>query len=155
THPGGIALSTDTSGNTFASVAGDTNSTDFPTTPGAYQRSYAGGSSDAFVTQYGPTGAVVYSSYLGGAGADAANSIAVDTSGNAYVTGYTASSNLPTTSGAFQTSIGANGTDAFVTKFNPAGSGLVYSTYLGGTNGPGNTSGAGIALDSFGNAYVT
>jgi hypothetical protein len=152
-HQLGIALSTDTSGNTFAYVAGGTTSTDFPTTAGAYQVASAG-SADAFVTKFDPTGAVVYASYLGGTGIDGAAGIAADTTGNAYLTGYTRSTNLPTTPGAFQTAFGGGnggGGDAFVTKFNPAGSGLVYSTYLGG---PDSEVGAGIAVDSSGNAYV-
>ena len=107
------------------------------------------------MTKYGPTGAVVYSSYFGGNGEDGAYGIAADTAGNAYLTGYTWSSDLPTTPGAVQTSKGSTDTDAFVTKFNPTGSGLVYSTYLGCTNGTGYTTGAGIAVDNSGNVYLT
>jgi hypothetical protein len=159
-HRFGIALSTDTSGSTYAYVAGVTTSTDFPTTPGAYQRVFGGGSrdsliSDAFVAKYDPTGAVVYSSYFGGNGDETAYDIAADSAGDAYLTGYTRSTNLPTTPGALQTAMGATATDAFVTKFNASGSGLVYSTYLGGTSGTGFASGAAIAVDGAGNAYVT
>ena len=86
-----VALSTDTSGNTFAYVAGATGSTNFPTTPGAYQVVFGGGGEragalDAFVTKYDPAGAVVYSSYLGGSMNDIAAGIAVDSAGNAYLT---------------------------------------------------------------------
>ena len=100
---------------------------------------------------------LVYSTYLGGSGQDRGIGIALDTSGNAYVAGLTASSNFPTTAGAFQATNRGGSTllDVFVTKVNPAGTGLVYSTYLGGSSddstGPGNT----IAVDASGNAYVT
>src|SRR6185369_13237110 len=90
---------------------------------------------------------LTYSTYLGGSGFDQGYAIAVDSLGNAYVTGQTAAIDFPTTPGAFQTNYG--GGDAFVTKINPSGSALVYSTYLNGA------SGNGIAVDSAGNAYVT
>jgi hypothetical protein len=93
--------------------------------------------------------ALFYSTYLGGSAMDAANSIAVDAAGNAYVTGLTGSTNFPTTPGALQPS-GCG--FAFVTKLNPTGSGLVYSTYLGNCSG---AVGEGIAVDAGGNAYVT
>src|SRR5207237_346650 len=82
---------------------------------------------------------------------DSGNGIAVDSSGSAYVTGLTRSTNFPTTTGAFQTA-NAGSYDAFVTKLNSAGSGLIYSTYLGGSD---YDSGNGIAVDSSGFAYVT
>ena len=156
---GGIAV--DSSGNAY--VTGFTSSTDFPTTPGAFQTVCNGGSGcaqygDAFVTEFNPEGsALVYSTYLGGSTSDGAGGIAVDSSGNAYVTGFTSSTDFPTTPGAFQTVCnGGSGCaqygDAFVTEFNPEGSALVYSTYLGGSNYEQNP---GIAVDSSGNAYVT
>src|SRR3989441_831104 len=93
-----------------------------------------------------------YSTYLGGSGDDGGDgNIAVDTAGDAYVTGRTNSTNIPTTTGSFQPASGGQ-YDAFVTKLNPTGSGLVYSTYLGGSNGE---EGYGIAVDTPGNAYVT
>src|SRR5438552_1690786 len=92
-----------------------------------------------------------YSTYLGGSNADDGLGIAVDTCGNAYVTGITLSTNFPTTAGAFQTT-GGGAEDAFVTQLNPMGTGLVYSTYLGGS---GVDDGLGIAVDARGNAYVT
>jgi hypothetical protein len=94
---------------------------------------------------------LLYSTYVGGSDSDGGNSIAVDASGNAYVTGYTLSTDFPVTAGAFQTTLGGRG-DAFVTKLNAAGSGLVYSTYLGGSR---SDSGSSIAIDASGNAYVT
>ena len=90
---------------------------------------------------------LVYSTYLGGSGFDQGYAIALDSLGNAYVTGQTAAIDFPTTAGAFQTTYG--GGDAFVTKLNPSGTALVYSTYLKGA------SGNGIAVDSSGDAYVT
>ncbi len=93
-----------------------------------------------------------YSTYLGGTGNDAGFGIAVDTAGDAYVTGYTSSTDFPTSAGAFQTTYGGGDLDAFVTKLNPTGTALVYSTYLGGTD---DEEGQGIAVDTAGNAYVT
>src|SRR5205085_10469998 len=105
------------------------------TTPGAFQPVSGGGSVDAFVTKLNTGGtALLYSTYLGGAGNDQGISIAVDASGNAYVTGITGSANFPVSPGAFQT-VYAGACDAFVSKLNPNGSALVYSTYLGGTSG--------------------
>ncbi len=92
-----------------------------------------------------------YSTYLGGTGIDYGTDIAVDTAGNAYVTGFTTSTDFPTTADGYQTTYGGD-YDAFVTKLNPTGTALVYSTYLGGTGGD---SGWGIAVDTAGNAYVT
>ena len=103
-----------------------------PDTPGAFQTTVGNG--DAFVTELNPTGtALVYSTYLGGTDGNNGNGIAVDTAGNAYVTGTTESTDFPTTPGAFQTTYGGDG-DAFVTKLNPTGTALVYSTYLGGSS---------------------
>ncbi len=144
---GGIAV--DASGNAY--VTGQTFSSDFPITAGAFQTTH-GGFTDAFVTELNPTGSsLLYSTYLGGSGFDGGLDIAVDSSGNAYVTGQADSSDFPTTLGAFQTIYGG-GEDAFVTELNPTGTGLLYSTYLGGS---GFDSGLDIAVDSSGNAYVT
>jgi hypothetical protein len=140
----GQGIAVDTSGNAY--VTGITTSTDFPTMNPLQAAN--GGGYDAFVSKINPAGsALVYSTYLGGSGYDSGQGIAVDTSGNAYVTGITVSTNFPVTPGAFQTACGGN--CAFVTKFNPSGSALVYSTYLGGSVG------YGIAVDTSGNAYVT
>ena len=92
---------------------------------------------------------LVYSTYLGGSGTDFGTGIAVDSSGNAYVTGFTTSTNFPTMN-PLQATYGG-GYDAFVAEINPTGSALVYSTYLGGS---GDDFGRGIAVDSSGNAYV-
>ena len=145
----GFGIAVDSSGSAY--VTGVTGSTNFPTL-GAFQPTFAGGI-DAFVSKLNATGsALVYSTYLGGSDDDEGLGIAVDASGSAYVTGFTGSTNFPTTAGAFQPTL-AGGPDAFVTKLNPAGSApLLYSTYLGGSNIDG---GFGIAVDSSGSAYVT
>src|SRR2546423_4593230 len=123
----------DAAGNAY--VTGITSSPDFPTTTGAFDTAINGGA-DAFVTKLNPAGsALEYSTYLGGSGSNAGLGIAVDTFGSAYVTGLTNSINFPTTPGAYDTVGGGSDVeDAFVTKLNPAGSSLVYSTYLGGPN---------------------
>src|SRR6202011_388411 len=106
-----------------------TYSSNFPVTLGAYQ-TIGGGDSDAFVTKIDASGdALLYSTLVGGSGHDDARGIAVDQAGNAYVTGYTTSTNFPTLNAA-QASNGG-GQDAFVSKLNASGSALVYSTYLG------------------------
>jgi uncharacterized protein (TIGR03437 family) len=144
------ALAVDASGNAY--LTGVTNPTSFPTTTGAY-RGPSGGDWDVVVAKLNGTGtALVYSTYFGGGSRDWGSAVAVDAAGNAYVTGYTESSNFPTTPGALRTASGG-GSDAFVLKLNPTGSALIYSTYLGGTNR--NDSGYGIAVDKDDNAYVT
>src|SRR5207237_6597968 len=96
---GGYGIAVDASGNAY--VAGITDSTDFPTTAGAFQPTFGGGSGDAFVTKLAPTGsALAYSTYVGGSALDRARGIAVDALGNAYVTGLTVSTDFPTTAGA-------------------------------------------------------
>jgi hypothetical protein len=167
----GFAIAVDSTGSAY--VAGRTTSTDFPTTPGAVQPGPRG-RINAFIAKLTRDGTgLVYSTYLGGSGAtdpynpgtggnlgygDWAGAIAVDPAGHAYVTGQTPSTNFPTTPGAFQTRLGGEGSgcaidigDAFVTELNTTGSGLIYSTYLGGS---ANDYGTSIALDRSGNAYV-
>jgi hypothetical protein len=146
----GIAV--DSNGNAY--VTGGTDSTNFPTTGGTFQTTL-NGALNAFVAKINFTGsALVYSTYLGGGNQDFGNGIAVDSAGDAYLTGWTSSTNFPVTPGAFQTTCGncASYGDAFVTELNPTASGLVYSTYLDGSTG---SSGAGIAIDGAGDAYVT
>jgi hypothetical protein len=144
------AIAVDASANAY--VTGTTGSADFPTV-NPIQPSLAGGN-DAFLSKISAAGsALVYSTYLGGTGSDIGTGIAVDASGNAYVSGYTASSDFPTKR-ALQPTYGGNG-DAFVAKINSAGTALVYSTYLGGSGQevPNNYP-KSIAVDQFGNAYV-
>ena len=160
----GIAI--DTEGNAY--ITGFTYSSDYPVTSGAYDTIFIGGSYsveyDAFVTKLNSSGtSLVYSTFLGGKGADIGRGIAVDTNGDAYITGSTTSPEFstttgyyPTTAGAFDTSFNRHGSnvssDAFVTKLNPSGTSLVYSTFLGGLSEDG---GYAIAVDTKGNAYVT
>jgi hypothetical protein len=148
----GPAIAVDSAGDAY--VTGITGG-GLPTTSGAFQRKLADhrndGHGDAFVIKLNPSGsALVYSTYLGGNGLDGGASIAVDSSGNAYVTGWTWSTNFPTAN-PIQSSNGGTA-DAFVTTLNSTGSGLLFSTYLGGS---GYDYGYGIAVDSSGNAYVT
>ncbi len=144
------AVALDSSGNIY--IAGVTNSTDFPTSIGAYRVALNGTNNDAFVTKLNPAGtAIIYSTFLGGSLFDAANSIAVDTGGNAYVTGNTQSRDFPTTAGSLASTY--NGASMFVSKLNAAGTAFVYSTYLGRSSF-GDRS-AAIALDAAGSAYVT
>ena len=143
---GGIAV--DSSGNAY--VTGWTKSFTFPT-ENPFQDSYGGGECDAFVTKFSNSGnTLIYSTYLGGSGDDFGHDIAVDNSGNAYVTGQTSSSDFPTEN-PFQGS-GNGRYDVFVTKLSNSGNMLIYSTYLGGG---GDDYGNGIDVDSSGNAYIT
>ena len=144
----GYGIAVDGAGNAY--VTGDTNSTNFPTS-NPFQRRNAG-VSDVFVTKLNAAGtALVYSTYLGGSSSDRGEGIAVNSSGEAYVTGFTRSTNFPTKN-AFQTSISSGLWDSFVTKLNATGSALLYSTFLGGS---GVDQAHAIALDGTGNAYVT
>jgi hypothetical protein len=141
----GIAI--DFRGHAF--VTGGTSSIDFPT-KNAFQPTLQGGA-DAFVTELDPTGSnLIYSTFLGGNSSDSGSGIAVDLEGNAYVTGGTNSTDFPTKNALQPTLHGQS--DAFVTKFDPSGRTLVYSTYLGGTNGDESR---GIAVNLVGEAYVT
>jgi hypothetical protein len=145
----GRGIAVDSSCNAY--ITGYTNSTDFPTPPGANDTTYNGGSLDVFIAKLNSTGNLVYSTYLGGTDRDGADAIAIDSSGNAYVTGFTWSDDFPTTTGAYDTSLGGN-SDAFVTKLNATGSTLLYSTYFGGDV---YEHAHGIAVDSNDNAYIT
>jgi hypothetical protein len=153
----GLAIAADAAGNAY--VTGMTASGNFPFTPGAAQTT-SGGGDDLFVTKLNPTGsALVYSTYLGGSADEGfyGAAIAVDASGNVYVTGDTASANFPLTAGAFQTTCtpcSSGGYNSFITKLNAAGSALIYSTFLGGSGGGLGDVGKGIAVDASGNAYV-
>ncbi|MFH1825620.1 MAG: SBBP repeat-containing protein [Candidatus Firestonebacteria bacterium] len=143
----GRGIAVDSSGNIY--ITGNIGSTNFPV-QSAYQGTNAGGY-DAFITKINATGdALIYSTYLGGSGFDYGSSIAVDSSRNVYITGWTTSTNFPVQN-AYQGAYGG-GYDAFITKINASGNALIYSTYLGGNNWD---YGYGIAIDSSENAYVT
>jgi uncharacterized protein (TIGR03437 family) len=141
------SIKVDTSGNAY--VTGVTAAADFPTKDGLQGASSGG--LDAFVTKVNSNGtALVYSTYLGGSSDDAGSGIAVDGLGNAYVVGYTASTDFKTQNPLQAANRGD--ADAFIAKINPSGSQLVYSTYLGSS---GEDIGFAIATDTSGNAYVT
>jgi photosystem II stability/assembly factor-like uncharacterized protein len=150
------AVAVDAAGNAF--VAGTTVSNSFPVTAGAFQPVYRSGSApgsgeEGFVTKLNEAGSrLVYSTYLGGVGYDEVFGVAIDSAGSAYVTGVTESSNFPSTPGALQQVLPGGLDDAFITKLNPAGSALVYSTFLGGDS---VDAGHAIAVDAAGNATVT
>lgn len=142
-------VAVDTTGAAY--ITGMTDSTDLQTTSSAFQRLYPGGV-NAFVAKVNPSGtALVYFTYLGGTIHDEAQSIAVDASGSAYITGWTTSPDFPV-SGAIQSVIGSGARDAFVVKLNPAGSAIIWSTFLGGADDDWSNS---VALDGAGSTYVT
>ena len=138
-------------GSGAAYVVGHTLSRTYPVTFDSFDPSYGGGG-DGFLTKLNPSGTgLVYSGFLGGTGDDEARAVVLDAGGNAYVTGMTASSNFPTTVGAYDTTF--NGVrDAYVAKINSTGTAYVYSTYLGGS---GTDSGRAIGVDPSGAVYVT
>ena len=139
------AIAVDAQGNAY--VTGHTPSKRFPTTAGAFQTNRPG--LDVFISKINPTGtALEYSTYLGGSGEEFCSSIAVDAFGEATVTGYTTSRNFPLANGL---PAPGDGVSAYVTRLNATGTGLVYSTYLGGTAGE---SGLAVAVDGDRNVYV-
>lgn len=145
----GTSVAVDNSGNAF--IAGDTVSGGFPTRNAAQPTS--GGNLDGFVarlnTNLSGDASLIYSTYLGGLSNDVARGIAIDAAHNAYVTGYTSSTNFPVKNPAQATNKGSS--DAFITKLDPSGA-LVYSTYLGS---PGTENSQDIAVDPAGNACIT
>jgi hypothetical protein len=139
------AIAADAQANTY--ITGETSG-GIPTTPGVVQPNYAG-NDDAFAAKLSHTGQLVYGTYIGGSGSDSGDGIAVDTNGNAYLTGGTASNDFPLMN-PFQSSL--NGpSDAFVSVLNPTASAFVYSTYLGGSS---YDRGYSIAVNGVGEAYV-
>jgi Beta-propeller repeat len=145
----GNAIALDTSGSAY--VVGSTTSANFPIA-NARQTTLAGGGSDAFLSKLNLNGTgFVFSTYLGGSGGDEALGVSVFTN-TAIVVGSTLSTDFPLALPQQQTLGGINHTDGFVTRFDPSGLALVYSTYLGGS---GNDVASAVASDSFGNAYVT
>jgi hypothetical protein len=127
-----------------------------PTTPDAFQ-TFAPGSAQVFMTKLGPAGNILYSTVVGGSGHDVGRGIAINTSGDVFVTGETSSLDFPTTASAFQNTskVTRSNVTAFVLELNPATpgkGGLVYSSYLGGQ---GPDSGSGVAVDSLGHIFIT
>ena len=152
----GYKVAVDSAGNAY--ITGTTSSTDFPVTAGAVQptnRKQGTTSSTVFVTKLNANGTgLIYSTYLGGGSVDTPRGIAIDSAGDAYIAGYTSSTDFPVTSGALQTvnkKQATTASNAFVTKLNPTGTALVYSTYLGGST---NDEAFGLAIDSASAAYV-
>jgi hypothetical protein len=149
-------MAVDNEGNAY--LTGGTVSPDFPTTPGVFQPTilnadYPG---EAFVTKLNPAGStLVYSTYLGGTVGDQASGIAIDSSGNAYVGGATRSPDFPVTAGAFETTFNSINDTGFVTKLNPSGTALEYSTFLGGSYYDYYDEVMAIAVNTAGNAFVT
>lgn len=142
-------------------LVGYSLSPDFPVKGPVFQKTFHGGSvtGDAVVVEVESAGFYLeWSTYLGGSGDDQAFSLAVDTPGNVYVAGHTTSTDFPVTAGAYQTTcpVDSSGgcSSAFVSTVNPTGKALVYSTYLGGSNGLGDAA-YGIALDANNNAYLS
>ena len=156
----GAAIAVDNTGSAY--ITGQTNASNFPTTPGAFQTSTSNNpGTNAFVTKLNPTGsALVYSTYVaggpvpGGGTVTIGTGIALDPAGHAYVMGITEATDFPTTPGAFQTVFGGGCTDIFVTEVDTTGSTLLYSTFLGGNGCDGSENAGGIAVDPSGNAYV-
>ena len=154
------AIAVDASGSAY--VTGTANSSNFPTTPGAFMTSCPNGlgiCDTGFVSKFLSDGTLAFSTYTGGSVAPS-HAIAVDSAGEAYITGTVESSDLPTTAGSFETSYpgaACQCASAFVEKLNASGSTLVYSTYFGSPSTPANlifTIGSSIAVDSAGSAYV-
>jgi hypothetical protein len=143
----GFDIELDRMGNVV--LAGDTDSSDFPTTTGAYDESF-NGAFDSFVLKLDPTGSILlFSTYLGGTATEGATSVALDRRSNVYVTGFSPL-DYPTTPGAYDETF--NGSGAVLSKISADGGALVYSTYLGGTN---IDFGLNLAVDDRGAAYVT
>ena len=141
-----FGIAADSSGNAY--VAAVTLSSNFPTrTP--YQAALAGGA-DAAVAKFDPSGSLVFSTYLGGSGDESAQRVAVDSSGNVYVGGNTASQNFPTTADKLQ-AYGGGTSDGWIAELSPGGTSLIYSSFIGGSGGDVTL---GVAVDAQGNIYV-
>ncbi len=139
-------------GSGEAYVCGYTGSDNFPTTVGAYDRSYNGGSHDIFVTKLSASGSdLEYSTFIGGMASDGAYSIALESNGTARICGYTSSSDFPTTVGAYDRSYNDGADDIFSLALNPSGSDLASSTFIGGS---GSDYAYAIKLDARGNGYI-
>ncbi|MFB3895245.1 MAG: SBBP repeat-containing protein, partial [bacterium] len=128
----GNAITVDNDGKAY--IVGRTDSSKFPTTPGAFDTTY-NGSNDVYVSKINNTGtALIFSTFLGGSGSDSGEDIKLDKSGNIYIVGYTSATNFPTTPGAWDTTYNGGIFDCFISKLNATGSVLLYSTYFGGSD---------------------
>lgn len=146
----GYGIAVDAQGNAY--VTGDTRSTDFPVVHPLQAK--LAGNADVFVTKLSPDGSrLIYSTYVGGNNGQRGQGIGVDAAGNAYVAGYTNSTNFPVVNAVQEKFAGGNA-DAFVFRLNASGSALDYSTYFGGANDRPDIATA-VAVDAAGNAYVT
>ncbi len=143
------AVAADDAGNVY--VTGWTGSTDFPTAVGALDESYNSGSYDIYVAKLSPDGStLLYSTYIGGSGSDTANGIAIDSDGNAYITGTSTSTDFPT-AGGYQTSLTGT-SSAVLVKLNSTGDSLLYASYFGGT---GSETAYDVALTPSGTVLIT
>ena len=147
----GDGIAVDTNGNAYVVGRVDPASADFPTTAGSFGPTYHGGDFDGIVFKLNAQGnGLVYSGFLGGEENDSTEGVAVDPAGQAYVTGGTKSNAFPVTLNAYQGQR-AGDTDAYLTKINSAGTGLLYSSFIGGS---GTDRGSGVVVDGNGIAYV-
>jgi len=145
-------LKLDSDGNAY--LPGATSSTDFPTTPGAFQTTYAGGIHDGFLTVVNSRGAGIYSTLLGGSGDDTLGGVVVESVGHPFIVGVTGSHDFPVTQNALQANFGGGNYDAFVARLDLKHSKLLYSSFFGGT-GDDEDSGQGVSLDDADNLYFT
>jgi hypothetical protein len=146
------AVAVDEEGSAY--LVGYTKSPDFPTTQGAFDEQHDGSTDDSFVTKLNPDGSdLTYSTFLGGDNGDYGHGIAIDASGRVCLVGETKSENFPTTPGAFDETYNGGFDDAFIAVLNADGSGLIYSTFFGGSDGSGDR-GNDVAIDGQGMACV-
>lgn len=144
----GFDVAVDGNGNAY--VTGKAGGAGFPLL-NPMQANFGGGASDAFVSKFSPQGGLIFSTFLGGAGADEGHHLAFDATGNVFIDGQTASTNFPLLN-ALQTNYGGGTSDAFITKMSGDGARLIFSSYLGGN---GNDLGDGLAVGSHGNCYLS
>lgn len=143
----GYGVAVDSAGNAYA--VGQTNSANFPITNALYPT--LGGNADAYLAKLDPSGTILFATYIGGSGFDAARAVQVDAMDNVYVSGQSTSTNFPALGGPDLTKNGNSLSDAFIAQFDPDGTRLIYSGFIGGT---GNEIGDDLVLDSNRNVYL-